>query len=110
MAHIIAEPCIGTKDKACVFACPVDCIYEYDDASKKLVVKNQSGQITKERDPNPNVPAEELNKQLFIEPVECIDCTACVDPCPVDAIFPQDELSDNWKQYIEINRNAFQWQ
>ena len=28
MAYIIAEPCIGVKDKACVEACPVDCIYE----------------------------------------------------------------------------------
>ena len=28
MAYIIAEPCIGVKDKACVEVCPVDCIYE----------------------------------------------------------------------------------
>ncbi len=26
MAYIICEPCIGTKDTACVDACPVDCI------------------------------------------------------------------------------------
>src|ERR1035438_1846805 len=26
MAYVIAEPCIGTKDTACVDACPVDCI------------------------------------------------------------------------------------
>jgi NAD-dependent dihydropyrimidine dehydrogenase PreA subunit len=26
MAYIIAEPCIGTKDTACVDVCPVDCI------------------------------------------------------------------------------------
>ncbi len=31
MAYIIAEPCIGVKDKSCVDACPVDCIYEADD-------------------------------------------------------------------------------
>ena len=31
MAYIIAEPCIGVKDKACVEACPVDCIYEVED-------------------------------------------------------------------------------
>ena len=24
MAHIIAEPCIGVKDAACVVVCPVD--------------------------------------------------------------------------------------
>lgn len=28
MAYVIAEPCIGLKDKACVPVCPVDCIYE----------------------------------------------------------------------------------
>jgi len=27
MAYIIAEPCIGTKDTACVDVCPVDCIH-----------------------------------------------------------------------------------
>ena len=31
MAHIIAQPCIGTKDSACVEVCPVECIYEGDD-------------------------------------------------------------------------------
>ena len=30
MAYIIAEPCIDVKDKSCVEACPVDCIYEGD--------------------------------------------------------------------------------
>lgn len=28
MPYIIAEPCIDVKDKSCVEACPVDCIYE----------------------------------------------------------------------------------
>ena len=27
MAYIIAEPCIGTKDTACVDVCLVDCIH-----------------------------------------------------------------------------------
>ncbi|MGH7886131.1 MAG: ferredoxin [Thermodesulfobacteriota bacterium] len=31
MTYIITEPCVGVKDKACVEACPVDCIYEGDD-------------------------------------------------------------------------------
>ncbi|MCW5882503.1 MAG: ferredoxin family protein [Anaerolineae bacterium] len=31
MAYIIAEPCIGVKDQACVDVCPVDCIYEGED-------------------------------------------------------------------------------
>ena len=28
MPYVIAEPCNDVKDKACVEACPVDCIYE----------------------------------------------------------------------------------
>jgi NAD-dependent dihydropyrimidine dehydrogenase PreA subunit len=31
MPYIITEACIGTKDKACVDVCPVDCIYEGED-------------------------------------------------------------------------------
>ena len=28
VTHVIAEPCIGVKDKGCVDVCPVDCIHE----------------------------------------------------------------------------------
>ena len=31
MVYVITEPCIGTKDKSCESACPVDCIKEADD-------------------------------------------------------------------------------
>jgi NAD-dependent dihydropyrimidine dehydrogenase PreA subunit len=31
MPHVIAEPCIGVKDKSCVAVCPVDCIHEGED-------------------------------------------------------------------------------
>ena len=31
MAYIICEPCVGTKDTACVDACPVDCIHPKKD-------------------------------------------------------------------------------
>jgi NAD-dependent dihydropyrimidine dehydrogenase PreA subunit len=31
MTYIIAEPCIGVKDRSCVNVCPVDCIYEGED-------------------------------------------------------------------------------
>ncbi len=35
MPHVICAPCIGTTDRACVVACPVDCIY---DAGAQLVI------------------------------------------------------------------------
>jgi NAD-dependent dihydropyrimidine dehydrogenase PreA subunit len=31
-------------------------------------------------------------EQLYIDPVECIDCGACVPVCPVSAIFELDDL------------------
>jgi len=31
MAYVVAEPCIGTKDRACVEVCPVSCFYENED-------------------------------------------------------------------------------
>jgi NAD-dependent dihydropyrimidine dehydrogenase PreA subunit len=107
MAYVIAEPCVSVKDRACVPACPVDCIYEYDEVSEKLVVKNASGAITKEREVNPDFDKTLLSKQLFIQPEECIDCSACVEPCPVDAIFLDNEVPDRWQNYIELNKNVF---
>jgi ferredoxin len=40
---------------------------------------------------------------LVIDPDECIDCGACEPVCPTQAIFVQDELPDQWKEYIQIN-------
>ena len=31
MPHIIAEPCVNTKDTACAEVCPVDCIHPLKD-------------------------------------------------------------------------------
>ncbi len=69
MAYVITEPCIGTKDTACVDVCPVDCIH-----------------------PRKDEPAFEAAKMLNIHPDECIDCGACVPACPVEAIFALDEV------------------
>ncbi len=84
MAHIIAEPCIGTKDAACVEVCPVDCIH-----------------------PGKGESAHADAKQLYIDPDTCIDCGLCVDECPVHAIYPQEDLPAEWKQYIQINADFF---
>ena len=44
---------------------------------------------------------------LVIDPDECIDCTLCVAECPVEAIFAEDDVPDNWQGYAEINANWF---
>lgn len=41
---------------------------------------------------------------LVINPDECIDCEACVPECPVEAIFHEDNLPEQWKDYTQLNR------
>ncbi len=84
MAYIIAEPCIDVKDTACVDACPVDCIHPKKDES----VFN-------------------AETQLYIDPMECIDCGACVPVCPVSAIFSLDDLPKRWGHFEQINATYF---
>ncbi len=78
MAYIIAEPCIGVKDASCVEVCPVDCIHATDD-----------------------------DTMYYIDPNECIDCGVCVPECPVEAIFFEPDLPDEWKNFIQINADYF---
>ena len=40
---------------------------------------------------------------LVIDPETCIDCTLCVDECPVDAIFPEDDVPAGQEQCLAIN-------
>lgn len=40
---------------------------------------------------------------LVIDPDECIDCTLCVAECPVNAIFPEDEVPEQWIHYTTLN-------
>ncbi|MEW4488685.1 Ferredoxin 1 [Thalassoglobus neptunius] len=40
---------------------------------------------------------------LYIHPDECIDCEACVPECPVEAIFHEDNLPEEWAGYTELN-------
>ena len=78
MPYIIADPCVGVKDKSCVAVCPVDCIHGGED-----------------------------DKQLFIDPAECIDCGLCEPECPVDAIFMEDEVPSQWSSFIQLNADYF---
>jgi len=80
MAYVIALPCIGVKDSACIAVCPMDCIH-----------------------PKPGEAGFTDADQLYIDPANCIDCHLCVDECPVRAIFPQDDLPQEWKHFIEKN-------
>ena len=84
MTYVIAEPCVNTKDTACAEVCPVDCIH-------------------------PTKDDEEFEKEtmLYIDPDECIDCGACAPECPVDAIFDENELPEQWAEYTAKNAEWF---
>ena len=81
MPFIITDPCIGTKDAACVDVCPVDCIH-----------------------PRKDEPEFQTSTMLYIHPDECIDCGACVPACPVAAIYDSpDSTPASQKGLIEAN-------
>ena len=75
MTYVIAEPCVDVMDQACVAVCPVDCIHF----------------------------EQGVDRTLFIDPNECIDCGACEPECPVEAIFPEDALPEKWEPFVKIN-------
>lgn len=77
MTYTIAQPCVDVMDRACVEECPVDCIYEG-------------------------------KRSLYIHPDECVDCGACEPACPpVEAIFYEDDVPDEWLDYNDANAAFF---
>jgi NAD-dependent dihydropyrimidine dehydrogenase PreA subunit len=84
MTYVIAEPCVGVKDTACLDACPVDCIHPHKDEAEFA-----------------SAP------QLYIDGENCICCAACVPVCPVSAIFAAEELPEKWKRFEAVNREYF---
>ncbi len=40
---------------------------------------------------------------LVIDPNECIDCHLCVPECPINAIFAEDDVPTDQKQFIALN-------
>ena len=86
MAYVIAEPCIGTKDSACVDACPVDCIHPK---------KDEAGYGRSEL-------------QLFIDPggVYRLRARACRF-VRSSAIYAGDDLPEKWAEYQTKNAAHF---
>lgn len=40
---------------------------------------------------------------LVINPETCIDCALCVPECPVEAIYAEDDLPEEYSEYLELN-------
>ena len=43
----------------------------------------------------------------YIHPDECVDCGACEPVCPVEAIYYEDDVPEQWAQYTQINADFF---
>lgn len=95
---IITEACIDVKDRACVDVCPVQCIYEYDPTTNRLVAEDKagSGVIENSHLPNPDMIAMFGESLLYVNTEECTSCTACYQPdvCPVGAIYSEEHVPD----------------
>jgi ferredoxin len=51
----------------------------------------------------------ELPDRLYINPQTCIDCDACVPECPVEAIFSEATLPEQYADWLELNAEAEQY-
>jgi ferredoxin len=94
---IITEACIGTKDRACVDVCPVQCIYEYDPSSNTLFSEIEAGGgVENTHTPNADAIAIFGDSLLYVNVDECTSCTACYQPdvCPVGAIYSEERVPD----------------
>jgi len=40
---------------------------------------------------------------LSIEPDECIDCAVCIPECPVNAIYAEEDVPENQRDFIALN-------
>jgi ferredoxin len=78
VTYVIAEPCVGEKNGACVDVCPAGCIHTTPDAP-----------------------------QNYIDPDVCIECEQCVLVCPVNAVFLDQELPGEWQAFVDVNADFF---
>jgi ferredoxin len=74
MAYVVCEPCVNCEYTECASVCPVDAFHR----------DNEVG-------------------MLLINPRVCIDCNACEPACPVKAIYPEAQVPDMWRAYIDLN-------
>ena len=94
MSYIITEPCLSACDTACVDVCPVDCIHGPEDTE-------DCGLEAKKEGFNPE------GEMLYINLDECIDCGACEPECPVEAIYEEVAVPDEWFEFIKMNYDFF---
>ena len=82
MPYVVTQSCCS--DASCVIACPVNCIH-----------------------PAPGEPGFAEAEMLYVDPKACVDCGACEPVCPVEAIFYEDDVPTQWKDYTAANAEFF---
>lgn len=93
MSFIIGKSCIGCIDTACVNVCPVDCIngpFVIDGLAKEVIGMTEE---------------QKQGLQLYIDPIMCIKCGACVPECPVDAIYSSEQMAIDLKDEESVHKN-----
>lgn len=83
MTYVIAQGCCN--DASCIAECPVDCIRQTPEERMFAHVE-----------------------MLYIDPDTCIDCGACMDACPVEAVFSGDDLPGSFVRYADLNARYFE--
>jgi Fe-S-cluster-containing hydrogenase component 2 len=106
---VITEACIDVKDRACVDACPVQCIYEFAPDRNVLVSEDEAGSgiVENTHTPDPDTIAVFGDSILYVNLEECTSCTACYQPdvCPVGAIYSEDHLPDGSPTSAKYNHD-----
>ncbi|KQW45024.1 hypothetical protein ASC77_19765 [Nocardioides sp. Root1257] len=82
MTFVITPGCCS--DASCVSVCPVQCIR-----------------------PRPGDPDFLTVEQLYIDPATCIDCQACMDECPIDAVHADYDMPEEFGDLLAINADYF---
>jgi ferredoxin len=42
-------------------------------------------------------------KQLYIDPEDCINCGACIPEGPVEAVFLEPDVPAKWSAFVQLN-------
>lgn len=93
---VITQPCVAVCDTACVDICPVDCIHGPKSLDEIRAI------------PKPERPQRLPGIQMYVNPAECIGCWMCISECPVNAIYEDSDVPEQWQDAIAENARFFE--
>lgn len=78
MTYVVTDVCIGVKGEGCIEVCPEQCIF-----------------------------SEPEDLMSFIDPARCTNCGVCLEACVVGAIFRDNRVPDESREFIHLNESWF---